>query len=66
MKKAVIGLTAAAALAAMAAAGGKARIRKGKFVGDIYVCGKKSDSKMVFVTNQTPGKLVKNSIFGGK
>lgn len=66
MKKTLLGLAGAAALAVISVVCGKARIRKGNFTGDMYIRKKSSNPKMVFVTNQTPGKIIKNTLFNGK
>lgn len=40
----------------------RARIRSGSFGGDAYTVGKKTDSKVVFITNMTPVKFSINAI----
>ena len=52
-------LLSAAAVEALA---GRARIRSEKFNGNVYTIGKNANSKVVYVTNQPPGKFAINVI----
>ena len=63
-------ITAAAMLPAAAAELfiKRGRIQGEKFSGDLYILGKKSNSKTAFITNVTPVNFAKNVIkrhFGG-
>lgn len=46
----------------------RGRVQSEKFKGDLYILGRKSNSKIAFITNVTPVNFAKNVIkrhFGG-
>jgi len=67
--KAAVFFTAVTALAAAASRSEKAHLRNGKIDADMYIIGKKSNAKFVYITNEPPMKaaiIAIKSYFTGK